>query len=631
MARRLPLIPGVLAALFAFTALAAEEPPLLAEEVAAGRLPPLAERLPVVPRRDVPARPDWKPGRYGGELRTLSRGGRDPRDLVILGYARLVAWELDDAGAFRLVPDILESIEVEAGRAFTLRLRPGHRWSDGHAFTAEDFRFWWQDIANDPELSPNGPPPELLVDGEPPRFEVLDATTLRFTWPAPNSRFLPALAATSPRFIYAPAHYLKPFHPRHAARAELEAAAEAAGQRNWAARFQRLDRPFRFDNPERPTLQPWINTTAPPAERFVGRRNPYFHRVDGAGRQLPYIDRVIVARTQAKLIPAQAAAGAAGLQARGLSLADFTLLKQAEAGGKIKVRLWPIGRGAQLALYPNLNAADADWRALLRQADFRRALSLAVDREQINQVIYQGLARPGGNGVLPASPLFAPGSDWARFDPSEANRLLDGLGLAARDGDGIRLMASGRRLELVVETGETDPAEVDILELIAEQWRAVGVEMLIRATGRQNFRNRVQSGQTAMSVFYGLANGLASADMSPAELAPTSDRQNNWPLWGLHFQTSGRGGEAPDLPEASRLLALYRDWSRAPDAAGRGSAWREMLALHADQVFTIGLIGQVQQPVVSDVKLRNLPQRAHYLYNPGAYFGIYRPDTFWIE
>ena len=134
-----------------------------------------------------------------------------------------------------------------------------------------------------------------------------------------------------------------------------------------------------------------------------------------------------------------------------------------------------------------------------------------------------------------------------------------------------------------------------------------------------------------MSVFYGLANGLATPDMSPAELAPTSDRQNNWPLWGLHFQTAGRGGAAPDLPEASRLLTLYRDWSRAPDAAGRRAAWREMLALHADQVFTIGLIGQVQQPVVSDAGLKNLPERAHYLYDPGAYFGIHRPDTFWFE
>ena len=602
--------------------LAAEEPPSLAVEVAAGRLPPLAERLPAVPRRDVPARADWQSGRYGGTLRTLTRTGRDPRDLNLLGYARLVVWDVD----FHLLPDILAAVEVEQGRSFTLRLRPGHRWSDGQPFTAEDFRFWWQDVALHPVLSPDGLPQELLVEGAPPRFEVIDEITLRYSWDKPNPRFLPALAATSPLQIFAPAHYLKPFHLDHAPAGSLDA-------NTWARDLRRLDRPFRLDNPARPTLLPWRNTTQPPAERYVAVRNPYFHRVDDRGRQLPYIDRVVIARSQAKLIPAQAAAGESDLQARGLSLADVPLLSAAQAKGTIALNLWPIGRGSQLALYPNLNAADPALRDLLQQADFRRALSLAVDRAEISRALYKGLGLPGANTLLPQSPLYQPARRalWAAYDPAQASHLLDGLGLAARDGDGVRQRPDGRRLTLVVEAGDSDPSEVDVLQLIAETWRGIGVELVIRSSNRQTFRRRIESGEVPLSIFYGLANGLARPAMSPRELAPSGERQPNWPLWGLYQKTAGRAGEPPTLPAVQRLVGLYDAWALAEDEATQAAAWREMLDINAEEVFSIGLLGALPQPVVSHPRLRNLPAAAPYLYDPGAYFGRTRPDTFWFD
>ncbi len=607
----------------------AEEPPLLLERVRSGELPPLAERLPRLPRSDLPQRPGWREGRYGGTLRTLTRTGRDARDLVVLGYARLLVWGPD----FKLRPDILAKVEVERNRIFTLHLRPGHRWSDGHPFTAEDFRFWWEDVARHPDLGTRGLPRALLANGLPPQFEVLNETTLRFTWESPNPHFLPALASTSPPFIYRPAHFLKAFHPRYSAAAELEAEAAAAGLSGWTALYRRQDSPFRFTSPGRPTLQPWIPQAGSPGQRFLAERNPFFHRIDGKGRQLPYIDRVVLKRSRQALIPAQAAAGEVDLQARGLTLSDFTLLKQAETRGSIAVKLWPIGRGAQLALYPNLNAADPAWRALLRKADFRRALSLAIDREAINEAVYQGLARARANTVLPESPLYKEtyGMAWARHDPEQARRLLDGLGLTGRDGEGLRLKPDGERLTLVVEAGDADPAEIDVLELIADDWRGLGIELLIRATGRQNFRQRVKTGAVPLSIFYGLANGMATAASSPAELAPTSDRQNNWPLWGGHYETSGKAGEAPDLPAARRLLELFEVWSRAESSDERTAAWVEMLAIHAEEVFTIGIVGAVRQPVVASSRLRNLPDGAPYLYEPGAYFGVSRPDTFWFE
>jgi len=606
-----------------------QEPPIFMRLVAQGKLPPMEARLPEVPRRDLPEREGWVEGQYGGNLTLLSRGGRDPRDLVLLGYARLVVWN----EAFELVPDILESVEVVNNRQFTLRLRAGHRWSDGHPFTSEDFRFWWEEVANNRELSPVGPPKVMQPGGEQPNFEVIDETTVRYTWEEPNPNFLPALAAASPLFIYRPAHYLRRHHADHSPRARLDQRAQDFGLKDWRELFRRLDRMFRFDNPELPTLQPWVNRTAPPTDRFLAERNPYFHRADTEGRQLPYIDRIELRRSEAKLIPVKAAAGEAGLQARGLSFADYTALKEAEAQKKITVHLWPIGRGAQLTLYPNLNAVAPVWRDLLRDVRFRRALSLAIDREEIISVIYQGLAIGGGNGVLPNSPLYdeEQRARWSEFDLKQADDLLDEIGLARSGEGGPRLLPDGRPLEIIVETADVDPVETDVLELIATTWERAGIRMLIKPIGRQAAGQRVRSGVAVMTLFYGLANGLAVPSMSPEELAPTSDRQRNWPLWGLFFKSGGKKGEAPQLVSTLELLRGLESWRLAEDDAARRAAWSAMLEIHADQVFSIGIVGQVMQPIVTRRDLRNIPKKAPYLYDPGAYFGIYRPDTFWIE
>ena len=151
-------------------------------------------------------------GKPGGELDMLVGRAKDTRLMVVYGYARLVAYN----EALELKPDILKDVEVEEGRIFTLHLRPGHRWSDGEPFTSEDFRYWWENVANNAQLSPTGPPAELFVDGEAPQVEFLDALTVRYSWAKPNPFFLPALAGATPTFIYMPAHDLRQFHEKYA-------------------------------------------------------------------------------------------------------------------------------------------------------------------------------------------------------------------------------------------------------------------------------------------------------------------------------------------------------------------------------------------------------------------------------
>jgi peptide/nickel transport system substrate-binding protein len=573
---------------------------------------------------DVP-----KVGHHGGSLRMLVSNAQDSRLLVVYGYARLVGYDAE----LNLIPDILEGVEVEDGRQFTMRLRAGHRWSDGAPFTSEDFRYWWEDVASNEQLSPIGPPVELHVDGEWPRVEILDERTVRYSWSKPNPFFLPALAGARPMFIYAPAHYLKQFHERYADPDQLAGLIEADRARDWAQLHGRRDRMYRFDNPELPTLQPWVLQNAPPASRFVAARNPYFHRVDQTGQQLPYIDRVLLDVVDSRLISVKTGTGDTDLQARGLTFKDYTFLKQSEEQNDLRTHLWQTARGAHLALFPNMNANDEVWRELFRDVHFRRALSLGIKRDDINQTFYFGLALGGNNSLLPQSQLYRPEYRyrWAEYDLALANRLLDEVGLTERNEDGIRLLPDGRPMDLIIETAGESDEETDVLQLVQENWLELGIRAYIKPLQRQVLRNRIFAGETLMALWFGLENGIPSADMSPHEFAPTSQQQYQWPKWGQYFETSGKVGEAPDLPEAERLLGLFDAWRGAPTTEARREIWHQMLEIYSEQVLSIGIIAAVPQPVVAHEDLRNLPDEAIFNWEPGAQFGIYHPDTFWVD
>jgi peptide/nickel transport system substrate-binding protein len=604
------------------------EPPMLAQRVHAGTLAPLAERLPRAPKV-VDLQAEGKTaGRYGGTLRMLMGNARDIGQIPVYAYARLIGYDT----RLELVPDLALSIEDVDGRIFTIRLRPGHRWSDGHPFTAEDFRYFWVDMVKHPELGREAMPHEMMVDGELPSFEVLDAHTVRYTWKTRNPTFLPALAGPAPLMIYRPAHYLKQFHAKYANAAALAAVVKAEKLHDWSALHTRRQRYRRPENPDLPTLDPWRNTSAPPTQRYVFERNPYYHRVDSLGRQLPYIDRIVMEIAADEVIPAKTGAGETDLQARYIRFDNYTFLKRAEADNGTRTLLWLSARGSQVALFPNLNANDPVWRGLLRDVRVRRALSLAIDRDEINQAACFGLAQPSADTVLPQSPLYreAYRRAWSAHDPDQAQRLLDAAGLHRRDADGVRLLPDGRRAEITIENAGESTEEGDVLELVVDHWAKVGLKAHLRTSQRTLFRRRAAAGDTLISSFFGLNNALPSASMSPQELAPTSGAQLQWPKWGEHHESMARAGQPIDLPEAARQLALYREWLSSESDDRRAGIWEQMLENYTDQVFSIGTVNATRQPVVVSSRLRNVPDEGLYAWEPTANFGVYRPDTFYF-
>lgn len=620
---------GLLATAFLPGLARAGEGEFFKDRIAAGELPPVAARLPKVPRVINTTALGGKPGVQGGSVRVLIGGQRDVRLVPINSYARLVGYDRD----LKLQADILESFTVEEERIFTFRLRDGHKWSSGEPFTVEDFRYCWDDVILNRELLKGGPPTDLLVEGKPPVFEVVDPLTVRYTWEKPIPDFLPKLASPIPLVLALPSAYMRQFHKKYQAADILEKHIEDQRVDNWRGLHIKMSRQNRPENPDLPTLEAWRPRTAPPAEQFIFERNPFFHRVDENGVQLPYIDRLVLNVSSPDLITAKTATGESDLQMANLDFTDYTLLKNAETVYPLKVLLWKRTLGSRIALIPNLNCGDEGWRRVLRDVRVRRAMSLALNRTEINKAVFYGLGQESANTVLPESPLFKPeyAKAFVAYDPAEANRLLDEAGLDKRDAEGLRLLPDGRPAHVVIESAGESTLETDVLELVTDYFRDVGLGLFVRVSQRDVFRSRAIGGEVVMSVWYGLDNGVPTPEMSPAELAPSSDDQYQWPVWGMYYATVQTKGEPPDMPEVQYLVDKLAAWEMTVTEAERSAIWHDMLKHHAEQVFTIGTVNGISQPVVHARRLRNVPEKALAGFQPTSFMGVYMPDTFWYE
>ena len=347
---------------FANCAFGYSESPLLSKMVKNDKLPPVESRLPQTPRVIDFAGRNLEIGKFGGTLKMLMARAKDARQMTVYGYARLLIYK---PKTFEFQPDILESFDVIQGKKFIFNLRPGHKWSDGHPFTAEDFRYWWEDVANNPKLSPVGPQKVMKVDGKLPQFRILNNLSIQYEWEKPNPDFLAALAGASPLYIYRPAHYMRQFLENFTANSELQKLVTTAKQRNWAALHNKMDNLYRNDNIDLPVLQPWVCISKSSSNRLRFKRNPFFHRIDPKGQQLPYIDEFIFGIASNKLISAKTGTGEVDLQARYLRFDDYTFLKKGEDRSPYSTRLWTTAKGSHLALFPNLNHKNKVLRSIM--------------------------------------------------------------------------------------------------------------------------------------------------------------------------------------------------------------------------------------------------------------------------
>ena len=593
-----------LAGLFALTFTLAfaqyDEAPMLAERVAAGDLPPVEERLPTNP---MVVEPLEQIGAYGGTLRRALTGVSDAQGWLTISRASLIEW---DIGVSEPVAALAESWEVsEDGTTYTFHLREGLKWSDGQPFTADDFVFFYESVASNKELSPSFPG-WLMVAGEPVIISKIDDTTVEFKFAAPYS-LLPALLAFRGRDILTPAHYLSQFHPDFTDEATLSQKVADEGFDEWFQLF--LAKNDAYLNPDIPVMRAWKVTQAFPEDRMVAERNPYYWKVDTEGNQLPYIDFITAdLLSDAQVITLRAASGDIDLQYRHIGFSDAALLIDGQEAGNYTVKRWAVG-GDAFGLNMNQSHKDPVIRELMQTAEFRQALSQAIDRNEMNALLFNGIGTL--SQVIPSSgdPFYIEGSGqrWLEYDPELANELLDGIGLDQRDAEGYRLRPDGKRLSLTILTFpfETGAAAGDAYELIAQYWQDVGVDARMDLVERSLWQERMEAGDQDVGG-YGSAGTLWEID--PLWFVPTSSLSYWATLFGIWYETQGAEGEEPPA-DLRRLQELYDEMVITVDPEKRLELGREIVRAHDENVWIIGTLRVPFQPVVVSDDLINVVEQ----------------------
>ncbi|HEV8473264.1 MAG TPA: ABC transporter substrate-binding protein, partial [Methylomirabilota bacterium] len=454
---------------------------------------PVDQRLPSEPLV-VPV--VERSGQYGGVWRRAFLGPADANNYVRVVYDALVRHSPDGG---KIEPKIAAGWESSKDfRQWTIKLRPGARWSDGAPFTADDILFWYKDVLLNKDLVPSLPSWMRNADGTPAVVEKVSPTAARWTYKQANTLVLTALAnADGGDRTYAtflPAHYLKKFHPTYAKKEDIDKLVAAAGFKTWTELFAARNAPP--ENPERPTMAAWVPATRVSDQIFTLRRNPYFVGVDPSGNQLPYLDEVrftFFADIQA--LNLAAIAGDFDMQERHIQMTNYPVFKENEKTGKYRVITWPTFGGADAVVMLNQTyRGDPDIGKLMATKDFRVALSHAINRDQIRESVFLGLGEARQGVPSPGHPYY-PGDQHAKkyteYKLEEANRMLDGLGLTKHDADGIRQLPSGKRVVLELSVVPAFAAWADVAQLIARDWEKVGVKTVVQLRERAlHFRMR---------------------------------------------------------------------------------------------------------------------------------------------
>jgi len=596
---------GVICIATAGLALAIEynEAPMLRTQVAAGELPPVEERLPEEP---AIVKPIEKIGVYGDTWRMVHMGAVD---LAAGGYLMsepLAIWNIDFT---RIMPVVVKGWKFsEDAKSITFYLRKGMKWSDGAPFTANDFVFYWNDILLNKGITPIIPA-NLRVGGEPGKIEKIDDYTFKLSFTKPYGMIIETFADRFGPKIYAPKHYLKQFHPKYTPMDEIKKIMKNEGFTVWNDLF--LDRNTRHNNPKLPVIEAWypLDKIDKPIQRWV--RNPYYWKVDTKGNQLPYIDKLqFTLVSDAQGIVLKAAAGDIDLQWRRINFADYTFLMQNRKKGNYQIQEILLAGTNFGTLYLNFFHKDLILRKLFRDKRFRIALSIAINRNEMNELLFKGLATPAQPFPQPGTPWYVEEycKEYTQYDPKKANELLDQIGLKKRDSENYRLRPDGKRLEFVISVFTPWPPEnVEGMELVKEYWENIGIKTVVKPVDRALWCARVQACEHDVASY---AANMGFAGIPPAtctDVVPTSAFSYWAPMWGIWVGSNGKSGEEPPV-DIKRLMEIYYKISEESSTKKRIELNKETLAIHAKNLWMIGIVRQPRYAefIVKSNRFRNV-------------------------
>ena len=492
------------------------------------------------------------------------------------------------------------------------------RWSDGHPFSADDLVFWWNEVLRNDKLSASKPP-WAAPDGHLGEIEALDESTVRYRWPVPNTLF-PQLIASSVAGghfdrggqglgMFSPAHYMKQFHAEHADPDALQRAVKSASLPDWPSLFLLKNNPML--NPEVPTTAPWKPQDTLSARQVTLERNPYYFGVDTDGNQLPYIDRIqATLTTDPQALTLNAAAGKFDFQWRYTNLSDYPVYRRNEKRGGYRVLRWPVPYGTDAGLFCNQSYdEDAELAKWLRKREFRYAISMGIDREQLNEAFWLGLGEPGSAAPGPDCRYYLGPESRTRnavLDVKRANALLDELGLAKGD-DGLRRRTDRDKpltLPIAVTTAQVVNAS-GVAEMIAEQLKEnVGID--VRVDQYEPNRRWDLLAANKLPIVMWQNDGSDDPLLTPVNTIATTQYSSTAPAMGLWVQTLGKEGVEPE-GNLKRVVELLQQASRETSEAKRTSLAKQILTIaFVEEMWCIGTVGLAPALVISDDKLANL-------------------------
>ncbi len=581
-------------------------------------LPPVNERLPDDPPVIEPLN---KIGVFGG------------RAQITLGDSwQFFNWESAltiSADLRNFLPNLAESWEVSPdGRITTIKLRSGLKWSDGHPLTSDDFIFTFNHIWLDTDINPVT---SMLVIGG--RIEKVDNLTFRYVFEDPNPMF-ENLIAQYGSFMVDPKHFFVKYHPSFADREFVDAKVAEIGVPTWMALLDALRSAIIDEGLDMPTLRSYkIVQRTPTMVRFD--RNPYYHKVDPQGQQLPYIDGIDAEDIldNAEVVTAKASTGQLDFAAFTLRTQDIPLLKLGERNGEIKVHIWRRLHSSDVAIQPNYNYADAKYRALLWDVRFRKALSLAINRPEMNEIIYFSRGVPRQVTVHPTSSYFEPhyATAHTEFDPDQARALFAEIGLNDIDGDGLVEYPDGSPLTITLEFLDFETPKGITMELVASYWREVGLDLRLKLVDRALQSARAQAGEMQMTLWHADRVTDILFPLVPDWWAPRSTGWDRgmWNDWARYYQTDGELGENP--PEIIRQMQQWTDDMRyETDINKRITIGKKLLQANADNLWTIGTIGLAPHPVVVSKRLRNVLPKGIWGWD-NRWTLAYHPSTWYFD
>ena len=614
------------------------ESPMCAAKAEAGEIPALADRLPENPLVIQPAE---SIGEYGGTWYRAFTGPADGQNMErpMKDHILFFGTNMTD-----VQPNIAESWTSNADATeFTLTLRKGLKWSDGDDYNTDDIMFWYDHMVTNEDLVPT-PPSWMKSGGEMLEFTQVSKETLQINSAEPYGLLITLLASVvvagphtrgdSGLGLYAPSHYLSDFHPDVIGLDEANAKAEAAGYENWAKYMLFLN--HANANPDSPMMTAWRVVKPITSDQWALERNCYYWAVDTEGQQLPYMDNVVLDLAEnLEVLNLKAIAGEFTVQGRHIDLSKLPVFTENSDKGNYRIQFWRQPESGIANLYINESwvgdggDVDTETASFLQNKDFRAALSMGIERDEINEVFFLGLGEVGGlcaGWDDPNDPGHYIGEHYVEFNPDEANELLDSIGLDQKDSDGMRLMP-GTGEKIVVTHSVAVAAFEDyegIDSMVIEMWKKhLGIDGKLDAQERSLWSSRRDNNETHLNSWE--SSGRAGAIITPNHLGVVG---------GGGFIAVGASNDHRD--NGTIADGWIGEWQKLyEEAKSDGSKYAENLQkvveLNCNNVNPITTV--MNKPTYTAIikkNVRNVPNPLPFSYHAQT-SGNGFPETWWLE